>query len=104
MSTAIADLVSALDQEAQSHHERYLELARRAGEMGYPQAAKLFRAIVAAETARVGLYRESLAHLYSAVETEDYYVCPKCGVAISQAPLEQCPLCGTPGSRFERID
>ncbi len=72
--------------------------------MGYPQAAKLFRAIVAAETARVGLYRNSLAHLESAVETEDYYVCPKCGVAFGGAPREQCPLCGTPGSRFELIN
>ncbi len=103
MSTPIADLVAAVDEEAQAHHGRYMELARRAGEMGYPQAAKLLRAIVAAETARVGLYRESLAHSDSPEETEDYYVCPKCGLAITQAPPAQCPLCHTPGSQFEKI-
>ena len=101
MSTFIDDLVTALGEEAQAHHARYIDLARRAEEMKYPQVAKFFRAIVAAETARVGLYRECLAGCQT--ETYDYYICPKCGVAVTEAAPEKCPLCDTPGTQFERI-
>ncbi len=103
MSTPLTALVMAVGNEAQAHHGRYLELARRAGKLGYPQVAKLLRAIVAAETARVGLYRECLAHSDSPEETDAYYICPTCGLAITVAPPDHCPLCQTPGARFERI-
>jgi rubrerythrin len=101
MSISIDDLVSALGEEAQAHHSRYLELAERAEEMEYSQAAKLLRAIVAAETARVGLYCKSLIGCQA--EICDYYICPKCGVAVAGNAPEKCPLCDTQGTQFERI-
>ena len=101
MSTTIDVLVTALEEEAQAHHGRYLELAKRAEEMAFPQAAKLLRAIVAAETARVRLYRESLAGCQT--ETHDYYICPECGVAVGEEVPEKCPLCDTQGTQFDRI-
>jgi rubrerythrin len=103
MSMSIDALVTALGEEALAHHERYTELANRAEEMGQPQTAKLLRAIVAAETARVGLYRKALTSPGHQTETYDYYICPKCGVAVTEAAPEKCPLCDTPGSQFERI-
>ncbi len=103
MSAPIDELVTALDAEAQAHHGRYMELAARAGDMGYPQAAKLLRAIVSAETARLGLYRHSLTELGSSAATYDYCICPKCGLAMTEAPPNQCPLCQTPGTSFDRI-
>ena len=102
MSTFIEELVMALDEEAQTHHDHYLEFAKRAEEGAYPQIAKFFRAMVVAETARVNLYRECLTSSKS-VETYDYYICPKCGVALAGDVLDKCPLCETPGSQFERI-
>ena len=102
MSTFIDQLVTALAEEAQVHHSRYLDLAKYAEAEAQPQIAKFFRAIVAAETARVNLYRASLMS-NCLMETYDYYVCPKCGVALGGEPPEKCPLCETPGSQFERI-
>ena len=103
MSTSIDDLVTALGDEAQAHHCRYIEFAKQAEELGYPQAAKFLRAIVAAETARLGLYRKCFASLGCQTEAHDYYICPKCGYALGGGAPDQCPVCDTLGAQFERI-
>lgn len=51
-----------------------------------------------------GLYRKVLA----ALETEgkagvDYTVCPVCGYTHEGPAPEKCPVCGTPGTRFEWV-
>jgi rubrerythrin len=103
MSTAIDDLAKALADEAQAHHSRYAELSRIAQEVGYPQAAKFLRAIVAAETARARLYLKCFASPGCQTETFDYYICPQCGFAMAGGTPEKCPVCDTLGTLFERI-
>ncbi len=49
------------------------------------------------------LYREALATLGKSTETYDYYVCPVCGYTVAKGAPERCPVCNTPGARFERI-
>jgi rubrerythrin len=34
----------------------------------------------------------------------EYYICPVCGHTHVGKPPERCPICNTPGSRFEKID
>lgn len=36
-------------------------------------------------------------------EDYDYYVCPVCGHTHPRSAPDKCPVCGAPGSRFERI-
>lgn len=36
-------------------------------------------------------------------EEYDYYVCPVCGELHARTAPEKCPVCGTPGSRFELV-
>ncbi len=103
MPTFVDEMITALNEEAQDHHRRYLEFAKHAEKRAYPQIAKFFRAIVAAETARVNLYQASLASATIQTATYDYYICPKCGAAFGEEAPEKCPLCETAGSKFERI-
>ncbi|NMB69119.1 MAG: hypothetical protein GYA20_10200 [Chloroflexi bacterium] len=61
MSTTVEELVSACFDELQIS-QRFVPYVRRAEEAGFPQLAKLFRALVASETARDALLRQGLLH------------------------------------------
>jgi rubrerythrin len=52
-----------------------------------------------------GLYRKALASLdaQTPLEQVDYYVCPICGNTHEGPMLGACPICKTPGEKFERI-
>ncbi len=49
------------------------------------------------------LYRQALECLNAPAEDYDYYVCPVCGHTHPRTAPEKCPVCGTPGSRFEKV-
>ena len=49
------------------------------------------------------LYQQALDNLGKETESFDYYVCPVCGHTHERNAPDKCPVCGTPGSRFERI-
>lgn len=49
------------------------------------------------------LYREALANLGKEEESFEYYVCPVCGSTHPRNAPDKCPVCGTPGSRFEKV-
>jgi len=165
MSKTIDDLKSAFAGESQANR-KYLAFAAKAEQDGYPQVAKLFRAVAAAETIHAHshlralgeikstgeniqtaidgenyevismypefmadaqreemkraltsftwaweveklheqLYRKALANLDKSTGDVDYYVCPICGMT-HEGPFEgKCPICNTPGDRFQRID
>jgi rubrerythrin len=56
-----------------------------------------------AEKVHEKLYRQALEDLGKDLPALDYYVCPVCGyVHIGSAP-DRCPVCNTPGKRFELI-
>ncbi len=102
MSATNGDWIVLVGDEARVHQSRYEELAKKAEEMGDFAIAKFLRAVIAAETARVKLYLKYLAEL-KPLETQDYYICPQCGVALTVTPPKECPLCHTPGTQFENI-
>ncbi len=103
MPATIDGLVKALGEEAQVHQGRYLEFAKDAQDAGYVQVSKFFHAMIAAETARVNLYREYLTDLSNQRQTFEFFICPKCGVAITVSAPDECPLCQTQGAQFKRI-
>lgn len=52
------------------------------------------------------LYRQALAAMEiegKAADGPDYYVCPFCGYTHAGSAPDKCPVCGTPGKRFDRI-
>jgi rubrerythrin len=65
---------------------------------GYPQIAKMIRAIAASDAARADLVRQ---HLPNHVQlTNDYFVCPACGLIYEPEATDQCLVDQTPGDRF----
>jgi len=38
------------------------------------------------------------------VKDEPYFVCPVCGNTVAGGAPEKCPICGTPGSSFKRVE
>lgn len=49
------------------------------------------------------LFKQALAQLGSAAGELEIWVCPVCGNTHIGTPPEKCPVCGTPGKRFEKI-
>lgn len=97
MSTSVEELVSTcFDELALS--QRFVPYVQRAEEAGYPQLAKLFRALVACETAREALFRKGVPN--HAAETGDYYVCPHCGLVYDGDLPEKCLVDETSGADF----
>jgi rubrerythrin len=53
-----------------------------------------------------GLYKKALELLEAGKEAKDepYYVCPVCGYTVAGEAPNACPICGTPGSQFKRVE
>ena len=58
------------------------------------------------EKVHEALYTKALETLEAGNEPPvvEYYICPVCGYTHEGKPPERCPVCATPGSRFDRID
>jgi rubrerythrin len=56
------------------------------------------------EKVHAALYQKALEGLSSPAEEGEIYVCPVCGYTHEGAPPEKCPVCGTPGKRFELVE
>jgi rubrerythrin len=97
MSPTVEELVSACFDEIQMS-QRFVPYIRQAEEAGYPQLAKLFRAVVAGETAREALMRKGVVN--HARGEDGFYVCPQCGLIFHAERPEQCPVDETPGESF----
>lgn len=164
MSKTMENLQSAFAGESQANR-KYLAYAQKAEDEGYPQIAKLFRAVAAAETIHAHnhlrimgeikstadnlqaaiegenhevismypdfiqaaesevekkaltsfrwawevekvhecLFREALKNLGEEAAEFEVYVCPVCGHTHIGLPPEKCPVCGTPGKRYEKV-
>jgi rubrerythrin len=64
-----------------------------------------FERAMAVEEVHEKLYREALANIASQpTEVYEYFVCPVCGYTVARNAPERCPICGTLGTRFERIN
>ncbi len=53
-----------------------------------------------------GLFQKALDALKAGQQLKDepYFVCPVCGNTVAGKAPEKCPICGTPGSKFKRVE
>jgi rubrerythrin len=56
------------------------------------------------EKVHEALYTKAKENLGKEEESFDYYVCPVCGFTHERNAPDKCPVCGTPGARFQRIE
>ncbi len=98
------NLEAAASGEKYESTEMYPSFIKDAEEAGDKKALNSFHWANEAEKVHEVLYREALASLGQPGEEYDYYICPVCGYTEKRSAPEKCPVCGVPGSRFERIN
>lgn len=83
----------------------YPEFIQGAEEEGVKKALTSFRWAMDVEKGHEELYRKALGSLEAGSDAPhvDYYVCPACGYTHEGSLEGKCPVCGTPGEKFELI-
>jgi rubrerythrin len=103
VGTTQENLQAAIDGEHYESVTMYPDFMKDADEVGDKKAKRTFDLAWDVEKVHEELFRKMLADLGQQAELFDYYVCPVCGYTHAASAPERCPVCGTPGSRFERI-
>lgn len=98
------NLKVAIEGENYEVTSMYPEFIRDAEEESNSRALRTFRWAMDVEKVHEALYRKALENLEAGKEAKfDYYVCPTCGYTHEGALEGKCPVCGSPGEKFERI-
>lgn len=99
------NLKDAIQGEAHEFKSMYPEMLKQAQSEGHQAAERSFRFALEVEKVHGGLYQTMLDNLESAGREEyAYYVCPVCGHTVGREAPDTCPICGTKGSMFKKID
>jgi len=97
------NLQAAIGGENYEVMSMYPEFIQDAEKEGVKKALTSFKWAYEVEKVHEQLYRKALENLGEDAAEFDYYVCPFCGFT-HEGPLEgKCPVCGTPGEKFEQI-
>ena len=103
VKTTRENLEAAIAGENYEVVTMYPEFIQDAEAEGNKAALHSFKDAWAVEKIHEQLYREALATLGQTTETFDYYVCPVCGYTVAKSAPERCPVCSTPGNKFEHV-
>lgn len=103
VGTTEENLKAAMAGEHYENTEMYPAFMKDAEEEGNTRALKSFHWANEAEKVHEVLYKEALEALGKPGEEYDYYICPVCGYTHKRSAPEKCPVCSTPGSRFEKV-
>ncbi len=97
------NLQAAVDGEHYEVAVMYPPFIEDARAEGAKRAQTSFEWAWQVEKTHEALYRDALKCLQVEEETYDYYVCPFCGHTHPRNAPEKCPVCGAPGSKFEKV-
>lgn len=105
VSATLENLKAAIGGENYEVVEMYPGFIKDAEAKGEKRALRSFSHAWEVEKVHEELYREALSLLEAGEKEEDYeyYVCPVCGYTHKRSAPDKCPVCGAPGSRFEKI-
>jgi rubrerythrin len=81
----------------------YPEFIEEAKKEGDNRALWSFEVANKVERVHAALYEKALNEIGNNKEV-DYYVCAVCGHTIEGEPEGNCPICGAPASKFNKID
>jgi rubrerythrin len=98
------NLQEAIDGETHEYTKMYPVMINDATKEGNKEALTSFRFANEVEEVHAKLYKGLLDGLGKGSETYPYYVCPVCGYTHEKEAPEACPVCGTKGKMFKRID
>ncbi|MDK2947583.1 MAG: hypothetical protein PWQ63_743 [Methanolobus sp.] len=97
------NLKEAINGETYEFESMYPAFIEEAEKEGNDKALWSFKVANEVEKTHAALYEKALKELGSNEET-DYYVCSVCGHTHEGKPEDNCPVCGAPASRFDKID
>ncbi len=106
IKTTAENLQTAISGEHYEWAEMYPEFMKDAEVGEDKKALTTFKWAWAVEKVHEALYCQALEALknHETAPAVDYYVCPICGYTHEGSAPDKCPVCGTPGKRFERIE
>ena len=97
------NLEEAIGGETFEFTKMYPGMIERAREEGNSGATRSFNYANQVEEIHAELYKKALTNL-GENEVADYYVCPVCGNTVEGEFSGECPICGTPGSKFIKAE
>jgi len=104
IKTTKENLQAAVDGETFEFKKMYPGMIEAAKAEGNKQAERTFNFANEVEKVHAKLYQEALNILGSSKDNYPYYVCPVCGFTAEKEAPESCPVCGTKGKMFKKID
>ena len=94
----------AIAGETHEFKKMYPEMIGAAKAEGQKVAERSFSFANSVEKVHAQLYQSLLDGLGKSQENYPYYVCPVCGFTVEREAPATCPVCGTKGNQFKRID
>ncbi len=104
IGTTEENLKAAMAGENYEVVTMYPEFIADAEKDGDKKAGTSFKWAWEVEKAHEQLFKEALAKLGKEAGDLQIWVCPVCGNTVIGNVPEKCPVCNTPGARFEKID
>jgi rubrerythrin len=99
------NLKDAIAGETHEFKSMYPEMLEGAKAEGNSDAQRSFHYALEVEKVHGKLYQDMVDNLDAAgKESYSYYVCPVCGFTAERGAPDTCPVCGTKGSAFKKID
>jgi rubrerythrin len=98
------NLVEAIAGETHEFKSMYPMMLEAAKAEGNKEAERSFDYANEVEKIHAQLYQKILDSPSAGKETYAYYVCPVCGYTAEKEPPDSCPVCGTKGKMFKKID
>ena len=98
------NLEAAISGETHEFTHMYPEMIEAAKAEGHKEALQSFTYANAVEKVHAKLYGDALEGLGKETEDYPYHVCPVCGFTAEVDAPSTCPICGTPGRMFKKID
>lgn len=97
------NLKAAVNGETEEFKSMYPAMIETAKAEGNKEAEQTFHWANEVEKIHAGLYGKMLDNLDRA-EMNPYYVCPVCGYTVEKEAPEACPVCGTKGKAFKKVE
>jgi rubrerythrin len=106
IGTTAENLKAAITGESYEFTKMYPAFIEQAKAEKNTRAETSFDYANQVERVHHGLYQKALELLEAGKEAkaEPYFVCPVCGNTVAGEAPDKCPICGTPGSRFKKIE
>ena len=98
------NLGEAISGESHEFKEMYPGMIKTAEDDGNNAAKRTFFYANEVEKVHADLYMKVLDGLGKQQEEHPYYVCPVCGYTAEIEAPDKCPICNTPGGKFERFE